>query len=99
MRNAAGVAIAVVVFFHQTPLHGSNRQPGQEVAFMSLAQLVYISDATRPFDSPDLEELVRLAAVANGRQSVTGVLIYGNSTFLQLLEGDQLVVYRLFEKI
>ena len=93
------MAIAVVVFFHQTPLHGSHRQPGQEVAFMSLAQLVYISDATRPFDGPGLEELVRLAAVANGRQSVTGVLIYGNSTFLQLLEGDQLVVYRLFEKI
>ena len=66
---------------------------------MSLAQLVYISDATQRFDGPALNELVRLAACANAGQAITGVLIYGNNTFLQLLEGEQLVVYRLFEKI
>lgn len=66
---------------------------------MSLAQLVYISDATQPFDSPALNQLVTLASAANADQSITGVLIYGNNTFLQLLEGEQLVVYRLFEKI
>lgn len=66
---------------------------------MSLAQLVYISDATQAFDGPDLDELVRLAACANACRSITGVLIYGNGTFLQLLEGDQLAIHRLFENI
>ena len=62
-------------------------------------QLIYGSAATRPFTQPDLAELLRLARVNNARLGITGMLVYHDGSFLQVLEGPQAAVQTPVEKI
>ena len=49
--------------------------------------LVYVSDATRPFDDADAEQVLAEAREFNATVGVTGLLVHANGRFLQLLEG------------
>lgn len=62
-------------------------------------QLIYASAATVPFDEAALEELLRHARQANDKVGVRGILLYDKGSFLQVLEGEEAVVRRLYEKI
>lgn len=53
-----------------------------------LIQVVYLSRSTRRITGGDLQEIQTHASLNSVRNGVTGVLIYGDSHFLQLLEGD-----------
>ena|ERR1700722_2874619 len=66
---------------------------------MPLIQLVYASTATRPLEEEPLKELVAKARVNNTRLEVTGLLLYKNESFLQVLEGEAGKTTLLFEKI
>lgn len=56
-------------------------------------QMIYSSQATKPLTLEDLEEILEDARDGNERRNVTGVLVYVDGVFLQILEGerDQLV--------
>ncbi len=61
-------------------------------------QLIYGSTAPKPFTGLELAELLRRAREKNGRLGVTGMLLYHDSSFLQILEGlrsDVETVYAL----
>jgi hypothetical protein len=66
---------------------------------MALIQLVYASSATKPLEGEALRELVTVARANNAKLGVTGLLLYKNSSFLQVLEGEEGKVTRLYEKI
>lgn len=66
---------------------------------MGLIQIVYASVATKPLPEEALRELVTGARAENTRQGVTGLLLYKNGSFLQVLEGEEGKTIRLFEKI
>src|SRR5579862_4162661 len=66
---------------------------------MPLIQLVYASTATKPLPAEQLQELVVAARQNNERLGVTGLLLYKNASFLQVLEGEEGKTRRLFEKI
>lgn len=72
---------------------------------MSITQLVYLSRATPLIlesERPIADELRRINAVAsaaNSRVGITGILLYKAGNFLQVLEGNALVLNRLFNKI
>jgi hypothetical protein len=66
---------------------------------MALIQLVYASVAAKPFTGEELNELVTAARANNARLGVTGLLLYKNESFLQVLEGEEGKTSRLFEKI
>ena len=65
----------------------------------SLVQLVYVSAAAVPFADAELEDLLALARENNSSLSVTGILLFTDQTFFQVLEGDRNVVQQLYEKI
>jgi hypothetical protein len=62
-------------------------------------QLVYGSTGTRPFTALELAELLRKARMKNQCCGVTGMLLYFDQSFLQILEGDPAVVGALFNQI
>jgi len=62
-------------------------------------QLIYSSVAQDIFSSQDLKRLLVRARLTNRKLNVTGMLLCHNGTFLQALEGDEVVVRRLFSRI
>lgn len=66
---------------------------------MSLIQLVYASAAINPFSPTDLRELLSKARENNSSIGVTGLLLYHNQSFFQILEGEEEDVAPLFARI
>jgi Sensors of blue-light using FAD len=64
-----------------------------------LIQLIYNSAATCVFNNQDLENLLRGARETNAKLDVTGMLLFVDGCFFQVLEGEEDVVDRLAEKI
>lgn len=62
-------------------------------------QLIYLSQATAPFGHAQLQVLLTRARIANAQDGITGVLLYGNEQFLQVLEGEQAVVHTRYARI
>jgi len=65
----------------------------------SMYELLYTSLAVRDYSDGELNELLQEARGGNARLSVTGMLIYYDREIAQLLEGEEKVIKRLFEKI
>lgn len=61
--------------------------------------LAYCSSATRLFDSAELVQLLRQSRDSNLRQDLTGLLLYHDGSFIQVLEGDADVVQTLYRTI
>jgi len=66
---------------------------------MELIQVIYVSAARNLFNSTQLRELLRLARIKNQRLDVTGMLVYHEGSFLQVLEGPPSAVNPLLETI
>jgi hypothetical protein len=64
-----------------------------------MIQLSYISSVDHPMSTEELVDLLQVCLTNNQRDGVTGMLLYGNETFLQTLEGDEATVDRLYAKI
>ena len=64
-----------------------------------MIQISYISSATDPMSTQELLDLLRQSRENNAESGITGMLLYGNGTFLQVLEGDESVVESLLDKI
>jgi hypothetical protein len=72
----------------------------QEARLMDLIQCIYCSAPTKADFSPaDLAAVLDQSRDNNAKSGVTGILLFHNRTFFQVLEGDRLVVEALFEKI
>lgn len=61
--------------------------------------LVYVSSATLPFSGEDLRALLATCRKNNAGLGVTGMLLYKDGNFMQLIEGDQGAVLGLYAKI
>ena len=61
--------------------------------------LIYLSQATVPFDGDQLAHLLAQARQFNTAHGLTGILLYGNDQFLQVLEGEAATVHRLYARI
>lgn len=66
---------------------------------MSFLSLVYISDATQDFTESELQDLLAVCRTKNQANDITGMMIYAGGKFLQILEGDPVVVHELVEKL
>ncbi len=66
---------------------------------MHLVRLLYVSTALEAFTSDSLEELGQAAARANLVRGVTGVLLYSDGSFLQVIEGRRLEIDALYRSI
>jgi uncharacterized membrane protein (DUF373 family) len=64
-----------------------------------MIQITYLSAATRAMSQDDLEDILKTARENNARLGITGMLLYGNKTFIQILEGEEDVVHKLVKTI
>ena len=62
-------------------------------------QVVYASAAVEAFSEVQLVQLLARARTNNERLGVTGLLLYDEGSFLQVLEGDAKVIELLYETI
>ena len=61
--------------------------------------LVYVSSAVEPFSQPELVELLEQSHANNEALGITGMLLYKDGNFMQVLEGEEAVVRRLYAAI
>lgn len=64
-----------------------------------MIEISYISTTTEPVSTDRLLALLQQSLTNNARAGVTGLLLYGNATFLQALEGEEKDVDALFGRI
>ncbi|MDT0604596.1 BLUF domain-containing protein [Thalassotalea castellviae] len=64
-----------------------------------MIQLIYISCATREMSEKDLFELLQQSRIKNEKCNVTGLLLYAKENFMQVLEGDEVVVDDIYQSI
>lgn len=62
-------------------------------------QLVYISAATHAFSENDVLTLLYKSRSKNALEKITGLLMYHDGQFFQILEGPKLAVKACFERI
>lgn len=64
-----------------------------------LCHLVYVSVAQEPMRGKELQEILQQARERNERNRITGMLLFKNRRFMQLLEGDEENVMKIFRSI
>ena len=74
-------------------------EDGRVMAGERLVSIVYGSAATAGFSTLDLDELLSTARANNRVSGVTGMLLYEDGRFLQVLEGPETVVRDLMATI
>lgn len=66
---------------------------------MSVFQLAYVSATRTSLRAWELAKILEVSQKNNTRDNVTGVLIYGQQTFFQVLEGMESAVKATFSRI
>lgn len=66
---------------------------------MALHEIVYVSLACEDLTPAQLDKLLTNCRASNDRSGVTGVLVYRQREFLQLLEGEADHVLALYQRI
>lgn len=66
---------------------------------IELIQCIYASAASRDFETAELAELLQAARENNAKLGLTGMLLYAEGSFFQVLEGQPDVVEALYAKI
>ena len=61
--------------------------------------LCYVSTAAENLSLPEVEELLQTTTEKNNRNQITGILLFSNGNFFQVLEGEKKVVRNLFTVI
>jgi len=66
---------------------------------MSLYRLIYSSQASSEISSQDLKDIAEISQQNNNIDGITGLLCYGDSMFLQILEGEHQQVSKTYHRI
>ena len=64
-----------------------------------MIQLIYISYATREMNEQNLLDLLEQSRIKNEKHNVTGLLLYAKDNFMQVLEGEEVVVDDIYQSI
>lgn len=66
---------------------------------MDLVHCIYCSVSTKPVSQADLATLLAECRKKNSEAGLTGMLLYSDRTFFQVLEGDRPIVEALLERL
>lgn len=61
--------------------------------------IIYLSAAVRPLTDDDLTLLLTQCRRNNERLGVTGALVYGDGQFMQVMEGEEVAVRELYQRL
>lgn len=64
-----------------------------------MIQVSYISRAAHPMSAAELLSILMSSRENNQASGITGMLLYGNGAFLQVIEGEDAVIDRLVERL
>ncbi len=64
-----------------------------------LYALTYLSRAARDLLPEELDSILLQARLFNAAEQITGVLLYGDGRFFQLLEGPEASVLKVFDRV
>lgn len=64
-----------------------------------MKQLIYVSSASGQMSDDQLIKLLEKARIFNKEKCLTGLLLYQNGNFMQVLEGEDPEVNELYDKI
>ena len=64
-----------------------------------MLSLIYVSAASQPFNQAELDALLEKSRRNNRRDSITGMLLYRDGDFLQVLEGPEPTVRATYARI
>lgn len=64
-----------------------------------LSELIYISKRNPSCSNEDIEDILKASLAQNGKKDITGVLLYSQKQFMQILEGDKIEILKLYDKI
>ncbi|WP_018415581.1 BLUF domain-containing protein [Teredinibacter turnerae] len=64
-----------------------------------LHHLLYVSTAAKLMQIDDLTSLLAQSRARNEILSISGMLLYKDQSFIQLLEGDEVAVHTVFQSI
>ena len=57
----------------------------------------YVSTAAEGISKEDIQDLLELSSRKNNDHNITGILLYSNGNFFQVLEGEKLLINSLFK--
>ncbi len=66
---------------------------------MSLIMHIYVSSARRLFAPDDTRDLLASCRDNNARHGITGLLLYHDGNFMQVLEGEEATIATVFKRI
>ncbi len=55
---------------------------------MPLVQLIYVSTASHAFSDAELDAILKASVRNNGPRGITGILLYLDGCFMQVIEGE-----------
>lgn len=61
--------------------------------------IIYVSSAVKNFTDDELLELLEISRMNNEKKDLTGMLLYKDGNFLQILEGEENNVKELYSKL
>jgi hypothetical protein len=64
-----------------------------------MLRLIYLSRVWRNMTNTQLDDILAESRKNNAKNKVTGLLCYGGSSFIQILEGPETAVIQLYGKI
>ena len=64
-----------------------------------MRQLLYVSSTTRDLAPADLNQILTVSRANNAALDVTGLLLFIDGGFLQILEGEETTVRALYDRI
>lgn len=64
-----------------------------------MLQLIYVSTATRAMTEHDLADILQTARAKNEDLDVTGLLLYRDGAFIQVIEGEDETIRQLYDSI
>ena len=66
---------------------------------MTLIRLIYVSTARREASTAELDDILASAVRHNEADGVTGMLLYSEGGFMQVLEGEEATVEETFRRV
>ncbi|MBD2186916.1 BLUF domain-containing protein [Pseudanabaena mucicola] len=66
---------------------------------MTLYRLIYVSQAIAGLEYPDLVDIAEKSEHNNKNVGITGMLTFGDSMFLQVLEGSRRLISQTYNRI
>lgn len=66
---------------------------------MTLLSLIYVSSAVKSLKQSDIVDILRVSRSANAKRDITGILLFKDGNFMQILEGEAANVEELYQKL